>query len=593
MTNSQSMPENNISYLYQDYLYLITQDPNSCIALGADKKLGDLPQLNAEAVAETLAMAEALLKKSESALSVISSQDVVDSSKPIETETVESKQVESEIDIALIKLSAQQFISALTLKSEDIESYKQMPKAGEQISSGIFLLVTNDPRPAIDRIENIHSRLLQVPRFLEEALAMLSTPVKRWVEIDCETIAGLPEFFESISAWAKIENYAELEELQSAISSANIAMTQYVSDLRKLTTTDHFIIGQEKAQALIATKGVELTLTEIHEMTKSFVSSTQEQLEALRSTLAKKYQLDSSISIEALQQILLKKFAVKVEGDDLQSVIKRYQDEADKISSFIANTGLFPIPQDQSMNIMQTPNFMAPMIPAGAMMQPAALRAGTKTSLVYLTLSDELLDEHTELGIPVMMVHEGIPGHHLQLATASLHPSVVRKTFPAMELAEGWTTMLEDYMLDQGYMGDLTDEARFIAKLDISRISARVAIDLYFMTGKLDYLSIGYTCDLSSEDPFVNAGSLLKAVTGFTDGRVQAELNWYSQERGYPLSYLVGNQLVWALKQDFIESQKGHMSAKEMDKLFHKTYLEAGNMPVSMLRKLFNAKGLI
>lgn len=583
MTNSQNTAENLFNALSQDYLNLITQDANSCVALGADKKLGDLPKLDEDALTETLSLAQALLIKSEAALSMGSSL----------AQTNSANAVESEIDIALIKLSAQQFISGLTLKSENIESYKQMPKAGEQISSGIFLLVTNDPRPAIERIENIHSRLLQVPRFLDEVIAMLDTPVKRWVDIDCETIEGLPEFFESILAWAKSENYAEADKLEVVISSANKAMAQYVSDIRELKTTDDFMIGEDKAQALIASKGIELTLTDIHEMTRSFVASTQEQIEALRTKLTEKYQLDSSTSIESLQQYLLKKFAVKVENDDLQSVIKRYQDEADKISDFIVDTGLFPIPQDQSMNIMQTPNFMAPMIPAGAMMQPPALRAGIKTSLVYLTLSKELLDEHTELGIPVMMVHEGIPGHHLQLATASLHPSVVRKTFPAMEFAEGWTTMLEDYMLDQGYMGELTDEARFIAKLDISRISARVAIDLYFMTGNLDYLSIGYTCDLTSDDPFVNAGNLLKVVTGFTDGRVQAELNWYSQERGYPLSYLVGNQLVWALKRDFVATQKAYMSTKEMDKLFHQTYLEAGNMPVAMLRRIFKAKGLI
>ena len=226
-------------------------------------------------------------------------------------------------------------------------------------------------------------------------------------------------------------------------------------------------------------------------------------------------------------------------------------------------------------------------------MQPAALREGMKTSLVYLTLSQELLAEHTELGIPVMMVHEGIPGHHLQLATASMHSSVLRKTFSAMEHAEGWTTMLEDYMLDQGYMGELTDEARFIAKLDISRISARVAIDLYFMSGDKKYLDIGYPLDFSANDVFVNAGKLLKAVTGFTDGRVTAELNWYSQERGYPLCYLVGNHLVWQLKQELIQAQTGKLTDLEIDQLFHQVYLRSGNMPVAMLREVFVQKGLI
>ena len=101
-----------------------------------------------------------------------------------------------------------------------------------------------------------------------------------------------------------------------------------------------------------------------------------------------------------------------------------------------------------------------------------------------------------------MMIHEGIPGHHLQLATASTHPSIVRRHFEAMEHAEGWTTMLEDYMLDQGYMGELTDEARFSGKRDISRLGARTAIDLFFMSGNKDFLDLGlFKTRFFSTDP--------------------------------------------------------------------------------------------
>ena len=167
------------------------------------------------------------------------------------------------------------------------------------------------------------------------------------------------------------------------------------------------------------------------------------------------------------------------------------------------------------MKIMQTPAFMAPSIPAGAMVSPPPFREGIKTSMVYLTLSEELLAEHTVLSIPSMMIHEGIPGHHLQLATAANHPSLVRRHCNAMEQAEGWTTMLEDYMLDIGYMGDLAAEVRFCAKRDICRIGARVAIDLYFMTGDKIYLDVGIELDVSSDDPFVNAGKLLQNVRFF------------------------------------------------------------------------------
>ena len=148
-------------------------------------------------------------------------------------------------------------------------------------------------------------------------------------------------------------------------------------------------------------------------------------------------------------------------------------------------------------------------------------------------------------------------------------------------------------MLDVGYMAELADEVRFCGKRDLSRIGARVGIDLFFMTGDKKYLDVGVQCDVSSDDPFVAAGNLLAAVTGFVPGRVQAELNWYSQERGYPLSYLTGNTLVWKMKEELAASQAGVLEGLHLDRRFHDVYLKSGNMPLSFLRRVLVHKGLL
>jgi uncharacterized protein (DUF885 family) len=111
------------------------------------------------------------------------------------------------------------------------------------------------------------------------------------------------------------------------------------------------------------------------------------------------------------------------------------------------------------------------------------------------------------------------------------------------------------------------------------------------MSGDKSFLEVGVDCDLSSDDPFVCAGNLLKEVTGFTDGRVQAELNWYSQERGYPLSYLAGNRAVWKLRTE-VEAHTGK-HGDELARDFHRVYLEAGSMPVSRLRRVYQAAGML
>jgi uncharacterized protein (DUF885 family) len=105
-------------------------------------------------------------------------------------------------------------------------------------------------------------------------------------------------------------------------------------------------------------------------------------------------------------------------------------------------------------------------------------------------------------------------------------------------------------------------------------------------------LEVGLGNDTSSTDPFIAAGSLLERVTGFTPSRVQAELNWYSQERGYPLSYLTGNHLVWKLKED-VTRHLGTRDAATVDQQFHQAFLQAGNMPVSFMRELFRKQNLL
>ena len=323
----------------------------------------------------------------------------------------------------------------------------------------------------------------------------------------------------------------------------------------------------------------------------TFSPTTEATLETLRRSLAARHGLPGDASIPDLQRHLLGKFRVELGTKGLGAILEAYQQERDAVLAFVRDRDLFPVPEAQEMKILRTPSFLEPTIPAGAMMSPPPFRDGVRTSIVYLTLSESLVDEHSRLGIPGMIIHEGIPGHHLQLTHAALHPSVIRRHCDAMELAEGWTTMLEDYMLDVGYMGELADEARFIGKLDIARIGARVGIDLFFMTGESSFLELGVVSPPAEGDAFVRAGSVLQDLTGFVSGRVEAELNWYSIERGYPLSYLAGNHLVHQLKAD-VEKKAG-ASGLDVDRQFHRSFLEAGNMPVESLRKVFTHQQLI
>ncbi len=553
---------------------VFTRDPNRCVNLGVEQNLASLPDPSESARRTRLAEMKELLTR----LALVQPHAMSEDER---------------LDLELAQLHLLAAVHRDTYEWAGGHAARHTPSAGQDIGSGIFLLLTNDPRAGSDRLADITTRLERVPDYLAALLARLEHPVERWVSMDKEKVAGLPSLFSSVSAFAEREGYADSTRLTRAITRAEAALASYVAMLEKLPAIREFHVGAATAKNIVRLRGIDLGLSELHGIARDYLTRTGEQIERLRVKLCHKYQLAPDTRVEVLEAFLNQRYAVAAPGDDLDVVLDRYRQELALVTSFVEKSGLFPLFEQQDIRILKTPAFMLPSIPAGAMLPPAPFRSGPPTSQIYLTLSDELLNEHTALSIPVMIIHEAMPGHHLQLAAAAQHPSVIRKHFEAMDQAEGWTTMLEDYMLDRGYMPELADEARFIGKRDISRIGARVGIDLFFMTGDKSYLELGVPCDLSSEDPFVAANELLCTVTGFSAARAQAELNWYSQERGYPLSYLTGNHLVWQLKTEIANRQQGKLDGDALDRRFHEVYLAAGNMPLSSLRRVFAASGLL
>lgn len=374
------------------------------------------------------------------------------------------------------------------------------------------MLLSNDPRPAAPRLDDVIGPIAAVPAFLDRWLDVLTAPVTRWLQVERATLAGLPELFDTLETWAGLESPGQLPELRKA---------------------------------------------------RDFLAQNAARVEALRVRLVQRHGLPADTPALPLQEHLAKRYQVARPNGSMQDVLARYETERQRLRAFIVERDLFPLPPDEDMSIEQTPSHLRATIPAGAMWPPPPFRPGTRRSLAPLTLSEELLPQHTELSIPGMMLHEGIPGHHLQLAWAA----------------------------------ELADEVRFTTQLDIARIGARVAIDLYLRSGERDFLQLGAQADLTSPDPFVAAGNLLAAVTGFVPGRAQAELNRMSAERGYPLSSLTGNHMLWELKQQVQAANEqrstDRLQGLDLDRAFHRVFLQAGNMPLRSMRRVMQHQGLL
>jgi uncharacterized protein (DUF885 family) len=71
---------------------------------------------------------------------------------------------------------------------------------------------------------------------------------------------------------------------------------------------------------------------------------------------------------------------------------------------------------------------------------------------------------------------------------------------------------------------------------------------------------------------------MLQREVGFTPLRAQTELNWYTQQPGTPMSYLLGKGMTLALRERYQAAHPG-TSLKE----FHKWLLGHGSVPQAWL----------
>ena len=114
----------------------------------------------------------------------------------------------------------------------------------------------------------------------------------RWVAIELDKIAGLPDFFGNLHDWARAVDWPDEARLGAAIERAGTALERYEKVLRGLPTTTSFHVGEATATRLVETCGIELSLAELRDMAAGFLAETMAAIEDLRGRLADKYGLD-------------------------------------------------------------------------------------------------------------------------------------------------------------------------------------------------------------------------------------------------------------------------------------------------------------
>ncbi len=433
------------------------------------------------------------------------------------------------------------------------------------------------PTATVEDWENLASRMSKVgeslrgyARSLEEGAKRNDAPAARQLtEVikQAEQITTADGFFHTFAKNAKAENGELPESLKKQLAEAAVSATagyaefgDYLKGLLPRSTSPD-AIGRERYQILSRRfLGATVDLDETYEWGK------QELARVVAEQTAVANEIKPGASVAEAVKHLENDPSTKLHGTDaLQKWMQKLSDEAiaklsgthfeiadpiKKLECMIAPTQHGGIYYTGPSDDFSRPGRMWWSVPVGV----TEFDTWRETTTVY---------------------HEGVPGHHLQVAQATY----IRDTLNAWRRlsswtsghGEGWALYAERLMQDLGFLSNPADR---LGMLDGQRMrAARVVLDIGVHLGKQNLEGTGVW-------DFDYALNFMRSNVNMSPEFVRFEVTRYFGWPAQAPSYKVGQRIWEQIRDDYAARKGASFDIKE----FHKTALNLGGLGLDTLR---------
>jgi uncharacterized protein (DUF885 family) len=264
-----------------------------------------------------------------------------------------------------------------------------------------------------------------------------------------------------------------------------------------------------------------------------------------------------------------KKMLENIKYKTFPEILAAYRDSIKRARRFIIEKKIASMPKNEKLIVIETPVYTRHFIPFAAYFSPA--KFDKKQLGIYIVTPSEQgnFGRYSDADIHNTSVHEGYPGHHLQMSCANTNKHIIRIFDHATEFVEGWAHYCEEYMRGLGY--DKSPEGAFVQTKDMIWRAARIIIDIKLSTGKM--------C-------FDEAVDFLMREAGKDREGAVAEVKRYTMSPSYQLSYLLGKHMIKEMKQEL----KKKFGNKFSERTFHDTLLYSGSLPIHFHKKILEER---
>jgi uncharacterized protein (DUF885 family) len=457
-------------------------------------------------------------------------------------------------------------------RGDTLRIWERRSTGASSIGDALFPLFTRDFAPLRERLQTIATRLEQAPAFLRGHRSRAVVPqVGPWLEIELRASASTPRFLDDIlaAADAHASDVPERERnrLAAAIDRAKLAIEDQAEWIREILpgATPDWPIGRELYGQLLDLRAFEGLDADV------ILEIGWEQLE--------RNHADRAAAAREIDPGATEAEVVERVKDDhpatFAQAIEEYRVAMRRARTHIIERGLATVPDDERVDVIETPPYLRGVIPFAAYYQPA--QWDTNPVGVYIVTPDVdgdpgAMREHYRAAISNTSIHEAYPGHHLQLALAARHPSLTRVQVDAPEFVEGWGMYSEQLLREHGF--DDGPAFRVALATDAIWRAARIVLDVRMHRG-----------EVSIEE----AADFLIQHTGFERPNALAEARRYTYTPSYNLSYLLGKVLLLELR----ETEQRRLGQAFSLRRFHDMLLRGGSLPISFHRRALHGEGAL
>jgi uncharacterized protein (DUF885 family) len=350
--------------------------------------------------------------------------------------------------------------------AENVHPFEEDPRTyNDYVNDGIYLLLTQSSLPKEVNVKNAIARMAFIPRVIAAAKENVKDPARVFVETAIRQNRGAIAFFDGgiLDLVGDSPQRSELKAAGAKVAAVLRDYQQFLEDDLLPRAKGDWRLGKERflrklELELDAGLTAEQVLRDAETEFERVERDTYVIARQLWSTAfpGKPLPPDDADGRRATIQDVLAHF--NKEHGKPEELVRDAKAAVARIKTFIKDNDVLRLPDPDRCQVVEMPEFQRGNTTAYLNQAPPL---DNKAASVYAISPpprdwdarrvNSYLEEYNSRMMNVLTIHEGYPGHYVQLEYSNRHPSLIRRVLYSGVFAEGWAVYTEQMMLDQGF----------------------------------------------------------------------------------------------------------------------------------------------